>query len=192
MRSIHAVTALRFMALACAATSWPALAQRPELPPINAAAARPVVARAITANTLAAPAVTAVVRAAQVQVVDDDAHAAFKEGVFTGCAAAGPCTVSFTAVAAGHRRLVQRVACEAFVPAPGALRYVAFLASSFTSPREFIAYTRSLSDSEQYFANTAMAMPFEAGEQPMIYAYGDTQGVTDLECTIMGRDIVLP
>lgn len=192
MRSILAGTAPHFLALACAATPWLAMAQRAELPPISPAAARPVVARTGAASTLAAPAVTATVRAAQTQVVDDDAHGAFKEGVFTTCTSPGVCTVSFSPVAAGHRRLVQHLACSVYVAAPGALRYVAFLANSFTVPREFAPYTRSVADAGQYFVDVPTTFPYEAGESPLIYAYADGTPIQDLTCTIMGRDIALP
>lgn len=193
MRSIPARTALRFMALACAATPLLALAQRAELPPIHPAAARPVVARTATAGPLAAPAVTtATPRAAAVQVVDDDAHAPYKEGVFTNCTVAGVCTVAFTTVPAGHRRIVEHLSCSVYVSTTGALRYVAFLANSFTAPRDFVPYTRSAADAGQYFVHAVELFPFEAGETPLVYAYADTSPIQDLTCTITGRDVVLP
>ena len=187
MRTVLAGTASCLMALACA-TPGAAMAQRAELPPIQPAATRPVVRVA----PLATPAVAAPVKAAQVQVVDDDAHAAFKEGVFNTCTLAGVCTVAFSTVPAGHRRLVEHLSCSAYVSTTGALRYVAFLASSFTAPRDFLPYTRSAADAGQYFVHAPMAFPFEAGEAPLIYAYADTSPIQDLTCTITGRDILVP
>jgi hypothetical protein len=76
MRSIPAGTASCSTALACATQ---AAAQRAEMPPINpAAAARASLARAAATAT---PAVTAAPKAALVQIVDDEAHGAYKEGV---------------------------------------------------------------------------------------------------------------
>ena len=50
---------------------------------------------------------------------------------------------------------------------------MAFLASSFTAPRD-LAYTRSAADSNQYFVNATEMFPYEAGETPLVYAYADT------------------
>lgn len=189
MRTVLAGTASCLMALACAAPLV-AMAQRAELPPIQPAATRPAVRAAAT--PLATPAATAPVKAAQVQVVDDDAHAAYKEGVFTGCTLAGVCTVAFSSVPAGHRRLVEHLSCSVYVSTTGALRYVAFLANSFTAPRDFVPYTRSAADAGQYFVHAPMMFPFEAGETPLVYAYADTSPIQDLTCTITGRDILVP
>lgn len=162
-----------------------AMAQRAELPPIQPAATRSVVRAA--AGPLATPAVTVPVKAAQVQVVDDAAHAACKEGVFTGCSAAGVCTVP-----AGHRRLVEHLSCSIHVSTTGALRYVAFLANSFSAPRDFVPYTRSAADAGQYFVHVPEMFPFDAGETPLIYAYADMSPIQDLTRTISGRDILVP
>lgn len=185
MNRFLAATAPCLVALACA-VPIDVLAQRAEMPPIVAASPRSV------ARLAASPAITAAARAALVQEVDDDAHGAFKEGTFATCSVAGVCTVAFTAVPAGHRRLVQHLTCSIYVATTGALRYVAFLANSFTAPREFAPYTRSAADAGQYFVDVATAFPFDAGETPLVYAYADTSPIQDLTCTIMGRDIVLP
>lgn len=191
MRSILVQTALCMTALTCAALATPAQAQRPDMPPINPAASprAPLTRAAATVN--AVPAATAP-KAAQVQIVDDEAHGAYKEGVFTGCSLAGVCTVLFSPVPAGHRRLVEHLSCSIYVSTTSALRYVAFLANSFTAPRDWMPYTRSAADAGQYFVNSAAMFPFESGETPMIYAYADAAPIQDLTCTATGRDIVLP
>lgn len=190
MRPILAPTAVCMTALACATLASQALAQRADMPPIypSASPRAPVARAALTA----VPAVTVPTKAAQVQIVDDDAHGAYKEGVFTTCTAPGVCTVAFSAVPAGHRHLVEHLSCSVYVSTTGALRYVAFLASSFTAPRDFLPYTRSAADAGQYFVNVSEMFPYEAGESPLIYAYADTSPIQDLTCTITGRDIVLP
>ena len=190
MRSIPALPVVRFLALACAAAPVLAMAQRPELPPVYPAATKPAAARAVGANAVLAAAAVAP-KAAAVQIVDDDAHAPFKEGVFATCSVAGVCTVAFSTVPAGHRRVVEHLSCSVYVATTGALRYVAFLANSFTAPRDFVPYTRSPADAGQYFVYVQSLFPFEAGETPLIYAYADTSPIQDLTCTITGRDIVL-
>ena len=134
MPSIPVRPVSRLLALACAAAPVLALAQRPELPPVQPAATRPVAARAVGASTLAVTTAATAVKAAQVQIVDDEAHAPFKEGVFATCSIAGVCTVPFSTVPAGHRRIVEHLSCSVYVSTTGALRYVAFLANSFTPP----------------------------------------------------------
>jgi hypothetical protein len=172
------------------ALSLPAQAQTgaPNLPPI--VAAQPHVA-ATGARALPVPAATTAVRAAQVQIVDDQAHAPYKEGVFSGCTIAGVCTVTFSVVPAGHRRIVEHLSCSVYVANSGALRYVAFLANSFTPPREFYPYTRSVADAGQYFVHAQTLFPFEAGETPLVYAFADSQPIQELTCTATGRDITL-
>jgi len=187
MRTLPASRAVCLASLLGAIVPPAALAQRTELPPINPA---PV---ARTAASLAAtPAVTTTPKAALVQVIDDDAHGAYKEGVFTSCSVAGVCTVTFSAVPAGHRRIVEHLSCSVYAATPGALRYVAFLANSFTAPRDWLPYTRSAADAGQYFINSPALFPFEAGESPLIYAYADAAAIQDLTCTATGRDVVLP
>ena len=190
MRPILAQTALCLTALTCTMLASQALAQRADMPPINPSASprTPVARAAVTA----VPAATTAPKAAQVQIVDDDAHGAYKEGVFTSCTFAGVCTVNFSTVPAGHRRLVEHLSCSIYVSTTGALRYVAFLAGSFTAPRDFVPYTRSAADAGQYFVNASEMFPFDAGETPLIYAFADTSPIQDLTCTITGRDIVLP
>ena len=185
MRAFLRAGAPCMLALA-SATPLLAQAQRSEMPPIYPAATRPVVARAAALAATVAP------KAALVQVVDDDAHAPYKEGVFTGCTLPGVCTVAFSPVPAGHRRIVEHLSCSVYVATPGALRYVAFLANSFTAPRDFEPFTRSVADGGQYFVNTPAMFPFEAGETPLIYAYADTSPIQDLTCTATGRDILVP
>jgi hypothetical protein len=173
------------------ALSLPASAQTgaPNLPPVLAAA-QPRIAVTGT-RALAVPAVTTTVKAAQVQIADDEAHAPYKEGVFSGCTVAGVCTVAFSAVPAGHRRIVEHLSCSVYVASSGALRYVAFLASNFTAPREFYPYTRSVADAGQYFVHAPTLFPFEAGETPLVYAFADAQPIQELTCTATGRDITL-
>jgi hypothetical protein len=172
------------------ALSLPARAQTgaPNLPPI--VAAQPHVA-ATGARALLVPAATAIVRAAQVQIVDDQAHAPYKEGIFTGCTTAGVCTASFSVVPPGHRRIVEHLTCSVYVANSGALRYVAFLANNFAPPREFYPYTRSVADAGQYFVHSLTLFPFEAGETPLVYSFADTQPIQELTCTATGRDITL-
>ena len=78
------------------------------------------------------------VAAAVVQTVDDAAHAAYKEGISDGCSVAGECAVSFSTVPADHRRIDEHLSCSVYVPSPVALRFVAFLANSFSLPRDFM------------------------------------------------------
>ena len=104
---------------------------------------------------------------------------------------AGVCTVAFSAVPAGHRRIVEHLSCSVYVASSGALRYVAFLASNFTAPREFYPYTRSVADAGQYFVHAPTLFPFEAGETPLVYAFADAQPIQELTCTATGRDITL-
>ena len=184
MRAFHASTAICLTALSCATLAIPAWAQHASLPPINPNASP-------LARPAGVPAATTP-KAAQVQIVDDDAHGAYKEGVFTSCSIAGVCTVMFSAVPAGHRRLVEHLSCSIYVSTTGALRYVAFLANSFTAPRDFMPYTRSAADAGQYFVNSPTLFPFEAGEAPLIYAFADSSPIQELTCSATGRDIVLP
>ncbi len=188
MRPHPAATVPGLMALLCTASTL-AVAQRAEMPPINpAATAR---ASAVRPAAAFAPAATAV-KAAIVQSVDDDAHGPYKEGVFASCTVAGVCTVAFSTVPAGHRRIVEHLSCSLYVSTTGALLYVAFLANSFAAPREFTPYTRSAADAGQYVVDVPTVFPFEAGETPLIYAYADTSPIQDLTCTVMGRDVLAP
>ena len=179
--------------LACVLLSFGALAGNalaqaaPGSPPVNAAA-RPRVA--VTAQ--ATPAVTTAPRAAQVQVVDDDAHAPYQEGGLSNCTFAGVCTVLFSVVPAGHRHVIEHFSCSVFVPAPGVPRYVALLSNQFSLPRDFSALSRSPADPAQWFVNNATLLHFEAGEAPVAYAFADSGPIQELFCTVSGRDIVLP
>ena len=184
MRAFHASTAICLTALSCATLAIPAWAQHASLPPINPNASP-------LARPAGVPAATTP-KAAQVQIVDDDAHGAYKEGVFNFCNTSGVCIAQFSTVPAGHRRLVEHLSCSVHVPTTGALRYVAFLATSYTAPRDWMPYTRSAADAGQYFINSATLFPFEAGETPMVYADSDLAPIDDLTCTATGRDIVLP
>ena len=145
--------------------------------------------RSATVTTLAP--VTAA-RAAQVQIADDNAHAPFQAGGFNACTFAGVCTIDFATVPAGHRYLVEHFSCTIYVPAPGVLRYVALLANTFAAPRDFFPLSRSPADSSQYFINSPTLLRFDAGEAPLVYAYGSGGSITDLTCTISGRDILVP
>lgn len=159
----------------------------PGSPPANPAAKpRP----ALTAG--AAPAVTAVPRAAQVQIADDSAHAPYQEGGLTNCTFAGVCTISFSVVPAGHRHVIEHFSCSVYVPSPGVPRYVALLSNQFSLPRDFSPMSRSPADSAQWFVNNSTLLHFEAGEAPVAYAFADAGPIQELFCTVSGRDIVLP
>jgi hypothetical protein len=159
----------------------------PNTPPVNNSA-KPAGA----SIAAIAPLTTAPVRAAQVLVVDDEAHSPYQEGVFNGCASAGACTVAFSTVPAGHRRLIEHFSCSVYVSSSGALRYVAFLANSFAAPRDFFPFSRSPADPGQYFVNSPTLFSFAAGEAPLVYAYADTAPIQELTCTATGRDILVP
>ena len=163
-----------------------ALAQAaPGAPPVN----NPVKpARALAALTTA----PATARSAQVQVSDDEAHAPYQEGGSATCTFAGVCTVTFSAVPAGHRRLVEHFSCSIYLPSPGALRYVALLSNSFAYPRDFFPTSRSAADSAQSFVNSPTLLSFNEGEAPIAYAYADSGPIQELFCTVSGRDITLP
>jgi hypothetical protein len=169
--------------LALSAASLAAHAQG-NLPPVNSPTARLAAISAASATTTP--------RAALVQIIDDQAHAAYQEGAFSGCTIAGVCTASFSAVPAGRRRLIENISCSVYAAAPGSLRYVAFLANSFTAPRMFLPITRSPADSGQYFVNGPALFSFAAGEMPLIYAFADGTPIQDLTCTIFGREISAP
>lgn len=165
-----------------------ALAQSaPGAPPVNAAA-RPRIA----ATAQVAPAVTTAPRAAQVQVVDDEAHAPYQEGGLSNCTFAGVCTVLFSAVPAGHRHVIEHFSCSVYVPAPGVPRYVALLSNQFSLPRDFSPLSRSPADVAQWFVNNATLLHFEAGEAPVAYAFADSGPIQELFCTVTGRDIAVP
>jgi hypothetical protein len=132
------------------------------------------------------------VRAAQVQIVDDEAHSPYQEGGLSNCTFAGACTVFFSAVPAGHRRLVEHLSCSVYVPSPGVLRYVALLADTFALPRDFFPFTRSPADSAQSFVNSPTLLNFSAGEKPVAYTFADGGPIQELFCTVSGRDIVSP
>jgi hypothetical protein len=186
---MRATTALAACTLAGAmALSHSASAQTgaPFTPPILAAGQPRVAVPA--AKTLAAT----TVRAAQVQIADDEAHAPYQEGNVTNCTFAGACTVAFSTVPAGHRRTVEHMSCSVYLPSPGTLRYVALLANSFSFPRDFFAFTRSPADPAQSFVNSPTLLHFEAGEAPLAYAFADGQAIQEIFCTVSGRDIVLP
>ena len=159
----------------------------PGAPPVNAGA-KPRLA----ASAQVVPAVTTAPRAAQVQVVDDDAHAPYQEGGLTNCTFAGVCTVGFSLVPAGHRHVIEHFSCSVYVPAPGVPRYVALLSNQFSLPRDFSALSRSPADPAQWFVNNATLLHFEAGEAPVAYAFADSGPIQELFCTVSGRDIVLP
>jgi hypothetical protein len=161
----------------------PAQAQvTPGAPPVNAAV------KAAGAANAGAPAA----RAALVQIADDRAHGAYQEGGLANCTFAGVCTVSYSPVPAGHRRLVEHMSCSVYVPSPGIVRYVALLANTFALPRDFFPMTRSPADPAQWFVNSPTLLSFAAGESPVAYAFADNGPIQELFCTISGRDIVLP
>ena len=194
MRATTALTAgILVGSMALSSLSASAQIGAPYMPPVVAAVPSRAAVTALTAGkapSVAAALITAP-RAALVQVVDDAAHAPYKEGVFTGCIFAGVCTVAFSAVPVGHRRIVEHLSCSVYVASGGALRSVAFLANNFAAPRDFLPYTRSVADAGQYFIHSPMLFPFEAGETPLIYASADSAPITDLFCTATGRDITL-
>ncbi len=180
----------RIVALAAAALVLPfaAAAQvTPGFPPVNAAVAKPRIAAAA-----AVPQLTTTPKAAQVQVVDDDAHAPYQEGGYTDCTYAGACSFTFSTVPAGHRRVIEHFSCSVYVGAPGVLRYVSLLATTFALPRDFFPLTRSPADAAQWFVNSPSLLRFEAGEVPAAYAYADAGPIQELFCTASGRDITLP
>jgi hypothetical protein len=174
--------------LALSSIALPAWAQTaPGAPPVSATA------NAIRAqNTPNVPVSSTPVRAAQVQIVDDRAHSPYQEGGFANCVFAGVCTVTFSPVPAGHRRLVEHISCSLYLPAPAVLRYLALLSNSFSLPRDFSPVSRSPADSAQWFVNNATLLNFPAGESPVAYAFADGEPITELFCTVSGRDIVLP
>ena len=141
---------------------------------------------AVTAAVVAAP------RAAQVQIADDSAHAPYQEGNQASCTYAGVCTVTFATVPAGRRHVVEHFSCSIYVPAPGILRYVALLSNNFGLPRDFSPLSRSPADAAQWFVNNATLLHFDAGEAPIVYAFADTGPITNLVCTVSGREIALP
>lgn len=183
-------TRIAAVALACA--SFLGLPQvvfaqtTPGFPPVNTAPAKPRVAAATVQAAATTP------RAAQVQIVDDEAHGHYQEGGYAGCTFAGVCTVAFSQVPAGHRRLVEHFSCSVYLPAPGLLRYVALLSNTFAVPRDFFAMTRSPADSAQSFINSPTHLGFEAGENPLAYAFAEGAAIQELFCTVSGRDITLP
>jgi hypothetical protein len=186
MQSKHLSAACALLTLSCLAEG--AMAQAaPGSPPVNASAkARP----ALPANLT--PAATAAPRAAQVQIADDSAHAPYQEGGLSNCTFAGVCTVAYSVVPAGHRRVVEHFSCSVYVPSPGVPRYVALLSNMFSLPRDFSALSRSPADPAQWFVNNATLLHFEAGEAPVAYAFADSGPIQELFCTVSGRDIVLP
>ena len=100
--------------------------------------------------------------------------------------------MSFSPVPAGHRRLIEHLSCFHTVPATGTLRYVALLATSYAAaPRDFFAPTRSLTNTT-YLINSPTQQIYEAGETPQIYALSDGAPISDMQCSVAGRDITLP
>ncbi len=159
----------------------------PGAPPVMPAAKpRALLGANVTPQAVVAP------RAALVQIADDAAHSPYQEGNLTNCTFAGVCTVAFGTVPAGHRRTIEHMSCSVYVPAPGALRYVALLSNSFSLPRDFFALARSPADSAQYFVNSPTLMHFDAGDTPLAYAFADGQAIQEIFCTVTGRDLVLP
>jgi hypothetical protein len=148
--------------------------------------------RAAIGASVTAQAAVAAPRAALVQIVDDSAHSPYQEGGLSNCTFAGVCTVLFGTVPAGHRRTVEHMSCSVYLPAPGALRYVALLANTFSFPRDFFAFTRSPADPAQSFVNSPTLLHFEAGEAPLAYAFAEGQAIQELFCTVSGRDILVP
>ena len=159
----------------------------PGSPPVNAVT-KPRIALSATVT----PAVTTAPRAAQVQIVDDAAHAPYQEGGLSNCTFAGVCTVLFSVVPAGHRHVVEHFSCSVYVPSPGIPRYVALLSNQFSLPRDFSPLVRSPADAAQWFVNNATLLHFEAGEAPVAYAFADSGPIQELFCTVSGRDIQLP
>jgi hypothetical protein len=160
----------------------------PGFPPVNAAVVKPRIAAAAAAPMAA----TVTPRAAQVQIVDDDAHGHYQEGGYADCVYAGVCSFTYSQVPAGHRRVIEHFSCSVYLPAPGLLRYVSLLSNTFAVPRDFFAFTRSPADSAQSFINSPTLLRFEAGESPMAYAYAEGAPIQELFCTVSGRDITLP
>jgi len=136
--------------------------------------------------------VTTAPRAALVQIADDSAHAPYQEGGLGNCVFAGVCTVFYSVVPAGHRRVVEHFSCSVYVPTPGLPRYVALLSNQFSLPRDFSPLSRSPADPAQWFVNNATLLHFEAGEGPVAYAFADAGPIQELFCTVSGRDILLP
>lgn len=181
----------RIAALAVASLVLPLAAAAqvtPGFPPVNPSVAKPrlAAATAVPQLTPTAP------KAAQVQVVDDDAHAPYQEGGYADCTYAGACSFTFSTVPAGHRRVIEHFSCSVYVGAPGVLRYVSLLATTFALPRDFFPLTRSPADAAQWFVNSPSLLRFEAGEIPAAYAYADGGAIQELFCTASGRDITLP
>ena len=146
------------------------------------------------ARPAAVTAAAATVRATQVQVDDDDAHGAFEERGNAICVTPGSCSISFSTVATGHRRLVEKVSCFFFIGTPGTLAFVSLNAASsgVSAPSEYLTITRSFGyGGAGYFVDVSTKFPFEGGETPVITAQSE-QTSTEMQCTITGRDIVLP
>jgi hypothetical protein len=180
-----AVAAASVLALPLAASAQAA----PGFPPVNVSVAKP---RAAVAAGVTPAATTATPKAAQVQVVDDDAHAPYQEGGFVDCVYAGACSFAYSPVPSGHRRVIEHFSCSVYLPAPGLLRYVSLLSNTFALPRDFFPFTRSPADSAQSFVNSPTLLRFEAGEVPLAYAYAESAPIQEMFCTVSGRDITLP
>lgn len=130
-------------------------------------------------------------RAALVQNVDDSLRNPYQEWQRTFCDN-GSCSIVFSQVAPGRRRVVEYASCT--TTSPTGLVFEVEL--SIAPVRKFTVYLplqRSPSAQSRFHANGATQVFYEAGEAPYVVSSAASPGhVVFLACTVSGREISVP
>lgn len=175
LAALAAVTAARRRRARGASGASALKAARAWLAPITAAVL------AVTAGPVFAQ------RAALVQNIDDSLRNPYQEVKSMLCSVS--CTLEFSKVPPGRRRVVENVSCRTTSTSP--IAEVALLANPDHSGRVFIPVERSLTGGVFYYARLATQYFYAAGEAPLVTSVGEAP-VGSLWCTLSGREIAVP
>lgn len=147
---------------------------------------------AITAAALAMTAGPALAqRAALVANIDDSLRNPYQEFQRNGCNG-NLCTVTFSSVPAGRRRVVEFVSCK--TETQGTTRQLV-LFSTASQAQTWLPITAGNGDPGSFFSSVPTLMFYEAGDAPRVFTF--TAGVTSTQamgiaCTLSGREITAP
>lgn len=147
---------------------------------------------AITAAALTLTAGPALAqRAAMVANIDDSLRSPYQEYQRNACNG-NLCTVTFSTVPAGRRRVVEFVSCRTLTQ--GTTRQLVLLTTA-NQAQTWLPITAGNGDPGSFFSSVPTLMFYEAGDAPKVFTF--TGGVTStqgmaIDCTLSGREITVP
>ncbi len=150
----------------------------------------PIAPIAATVLALAAGPVFAQ-RAVLVQNTDDSLRSPYQEFQRNACNG-NLCTVTFSSVPAGRRRVVEYVSCK--TATQGTTRQLVLFTTA-SQAQTWLPITAGNGDAGSFFSSVPTLMFYEAGDAPRVFTL--TAGVTStqsmaIDCTLSGREITVP